>query len=83
MQQLRRYLPLLGSAVLIASVVLESLGLTDLAQGLKAVMQLTGAADQSPVKAADLNAFAAAILAALASGTGIYLKLRAVFSKPA
>ena len=65
---LKRWLPLIGSAVLVAVVVLRLLGQTALAGAVETVGSVTGVITSSPVSPAEL-------LAALTALFGIVRKI--------
>lgn len=74
MQNMRRWLPLLGVAVLGGTVALRALGLDGYAAALEQVGGLTGVSSQSPVGLGELAAATAAL-------TGVVLKVRAEWKK--
>ena len=65
---LKRYLPLLGVAGLVASTVLRYFGLSEAAAIVDSAGGLTGATQASPVSAVELGA-------AVAAGAGVVLKV--------
>ena len=74
MPHVKRYAPLIGSALLVASVVLRALGNMDAADAVDAIGKATGVSAQSPVSAVEFGAAAAAL-------AGIVLKLSGEFRK--
>lgn len=74
MELLKRWGPLAGTVVLIATVVLRAFGLDDAAKALDLVGSITGLSGQSSVSATELTAAAAAL-------TGVVLKVLAQVAK--
>lgn len=73
---LKRYLPLLGVAGLVASTVLRYFGLLDAAQIVDEAGKVTGATAASPVSPAELAA-------AITAGAGVVLKVVSLFKPKA
>ncbi len=81
MPQIKRWAPLLGTAVLVAATVLRLLGQEDVAKAVETAGQVTGTAAQSPVSGQELAALVTQVLAAAAAATGIVLKIAAQVRK--
>jgi hypothetical protein len=74
MPHLKRWLPLVGSALLVLVVVLRLLGQTALASAVEAIGSTIGITTQSPVSSAE-------VMAAVTALVGIILKIRAEIAK--
>lgn len=70
----KKFAPLIGSAVLVGAVVLRALGQTEAAGAVEAIGSAVGLTVQSPVSAAEFAAAFAAL-------SGIVLKIRAEIAK--
>lgn len=70
MPSIKRWAPLIGSAVLVLAVVLRTFGLTDVSTLLESFTGVVGLDEQSPVSGAEIAAAALAV-------TGIFLKINA------
>jgi hypothetical protein len=71
---IKRWVPLVGSAVLVAVVTLRLLGQTELAGVVESLAGVLGLTQQSPVSGTEVTA-------ALAAAVGIALKLIAEFKR--
>jgi hypothetical protein len=71
---LKRWLPLVGTVVVVASTVAKFTGNADVAQAIDLVGTLTGATGQAGVTPTE-------IAGAVAAGTGVALKVWAIASK--
>lgn len=71
---LRRWLPLVGAGVLVATVVLRLVGQTDAADSVEGLANAVGLTAQSPVSAAEITAAVGVVM-------GIVLKVRAEIAK--
>lgn len=74
MSAFKRWLPLVGSAVLVFVVVLRALGQTELAGVVEGIAGVLGITDRSPVTLGEVTA-------AVAAATGIVLKIVSEFRK--
>lgn len=74
MPSLKRWAPLVGSAVLVASVGLRLAGQTQAADSIEALANVVGLSAQSPVSGTEIASAAAALV-------GIVLKLAAEAKK--
>jgi hypothetical protein len=73
-EKMRRWLPLIGAAILATIVLLRALGWTEAAAMIETIVGTVGLTKDSPVSVSEL-------LAAVAAVTGIALKIRAEIKK--